>query len=54
MDHNPIFWLIKNKQSTYYEKIRLGSDFYIIVEIKKWLNINSKPDNKCLIGDDII
>jgi hypothetical protein len=41
-------------QSTYCEKIRPGSSFYKIFEIKKWLNINSKPDNKCERGGDII
>ena len=41
-------------QSTYWEKIRSGLGFYKIFENKKWLNINSKPDNKCERGDDII
>jgi hypothetical protein len=40
--------------STYDEKIRPGSGFYIIFEIKKWLNMISKPDNKCGRGGDII
>jgi len=42
------------KQSTYCEKIRPGSGFYKIFEIKKWLNMNSKPDNKFERGGDII
>jgi hypothetical protein len=42
------------KQITYCEKIRPGLGFYKIFEIKKWLNMNSKPDIKCERGDDII
>jgi hypothetical protein len=41
-------------QSKCCEKIRLGSGFYKIFEIKKWLNMNSKPDNKGERSGDII
>ena len=30
------------------------SDVYKIFDVKKWLNMNSKPDNKCERGGDII
>jgi len=41
-------------QSTLRKEL-ISPDIYKIVEIsKKWLNIKSKPDNKCLRGDDII
>jgi len=42
------------KQSTYCEKIRPGSGFYKIFKIKKWLDMNSKQDNKCEGGGDIV
>jgi hypothetical protein len=32
----------------------ISPDIYKIFEIKKWLNINSKPDNKCERGGDVI
>ncbi len=41
-------------QSTCCEKIRLGSGFYKIFEVKKWLNMNSKPDKECERSGDII
>jgi hypothetical protein len=40
-------------QSTLRKEL-ISPDIHKIFEIKKWLNINSKPDNKYLRGGDII
>jgi hypothetical protein len=32
----------------------LSSGFYKNFDVKKWLNMNSKPDNKCETHNDII
>jgi len=41
-------------QSTHCYSKTPGSDVYKIFKVKKWLNMNSKPDNKCGNSDDII
>ena len=47
-------WIWKRNPHTAINYDQFSSEVYKIFDVKKWLNMNSKPDNKCENSDDII